>query len=278
MTVDVPLKLPNIKIPGSDFRTNAKNERYQIKSTFISSDKPGCGPERKPLEFHFYTKYKIKGEAIGREPEKPMANSSLSHQYEFKNKGPSASSQPYPFIMVLPNNLQLEVDKNPASRISCNKSSFVSEPYEIMKSPECTDLEPKIDPKISRVKDFVKYDCIVDQGWEKDDPYKITIKMEFNTNMATKEGKLLDKYLYPTFIKTEHDGCFSHKTIFTTSDIGKSAVIQQIWPIILGVCISAVLFAVIMVVMYKKGWFSKLRFYKPDDSIGDVTELGQLEK
>ena len=216
-----------------------------------------------------------------------MANSSLSHNYVFKNIGPSASSLQYPFSIVLPNNITIphQLDINPASRINCNMSS---EPYEIIRSKECTDANDDkecTDDKecmnaldIKHKIDFIRYDCIVDQGWKKDYPYKISIKMDFDTTIAMKkEGKLYDRFLLPTFIKTENDGCLSHQTIFTTSDIGKSAAIQRIWPIILGVCISAVLFAVIMVVMYKKGWFSKLRFYKPDDSMGEVTELGTLQ-
>ena len=282
IAVDIPLKLPNIKIPGSTFGADGK---YQIIDTTIesvqSANRPGCGPDRFDLSFRVYTKYDIKGEAIDMKPEMPMKNSSLSHHYEFKNIGPSASSQPYHFRMFLPKNLEPEVDKNPAPRINCSKSlSPGSEKSlrQIITTSECIDLEPTFAPSIPGVDDFVEYVCDVDQGWEKDNRYKIIVKMEFNTTMAMnkKEGKLHDNFLVPTFIKTEKL-CLSYKTIFTTSDIGKSAVIQQIWPIILGVCISAVLFAVVMVVMYKKGWLSKLRFYKQDDEIGNVTELGQLQ-
>ena len=51
-------------------------------------------------------------------------------------------------------------------------------------------------------------------------------------------------------------------TRLDSGEAGAATAIRQIWPIIVGIVIVCVLAAIVALVMYKTGAFSKLRFFK----------------
>ena len=263
--MDIPLQFSKFKVPkGIKGITRLKN--YQLMKTDVESTDRCKLPSQTvriihnvPLEYRLYTRYSIKALSKNKDKiEKEMRNSSVSHYYELTNIGPSVSDKPYYFSLVVPKDANAKIKANPETKINCTISGGVAL-HEISRSGFCPGVDSNMDSEFG-IK-FIKHDCIVGKDWLKNTPYHVIIQMDFNTNIIpTVEDKLPDLFLFPTFLKTK-DECVSEKTSFFSSDLGKARAIRKLWPIILGVCIALLIFVTAIVVLYKKGFLSKLRFY-----------------
>ena len=99
--------------------------------------------------------------------------------------------------------------------------------------------------------------CISGKGWKKDEPYELVIKMDFNTDsVPLKDGKIPGVFFLPTFLSINETECVSASSYFYSSDVGKAEALRRAWPIYLGVGIAAILFGVVIWILYKKGFLS----------------------
>ena len=81
--------------------------------------------------------------------------------------------------------------------------------------------------------------------------------MDFITNgIPLKEGKLPGVFFLPTFLSSNKTECVSASSYFYSSDVGKAEALRRAWPIYVGVGIAAILFGVVILILYKKGFLS----------------------
>ena len=105
--------------------------------------------------------------------------------------------------------------------------------------------------------ELIELTCIAGKGWKTDEPYDLVIEMDFNTNsIPLKEGKLPGVFFLPTFLSTNETECVSAISHFYSSDVGKAEALRRAWPIYVGVGIAAILFGVVILILYKKGFLS----------------------
>ena len=107
------------------------------------------------------------------------------------------------------------------------------------------------------ISELIELTCIAGKGWKTDEPYDLVIEMDFNTNsIPLKEGKLPGVFFLPTFLSTNETECVSAISHFYSSDVGKAEALRRAWPIYVGVGIAAILFGVVILILYKKGFLS----------------------
>ena len=99
--------------------------------------------------------------------------------------------------------------------------------------------------------------CISGKEWKTDEPYELVIKMDFNTDsVPMTDGKIPGVFFLPTFLSINETECVSASSYFYSSDVGKAEALRRAWPIYLGVGIAAILFGVVIWILYKKGFLS----------------------
>ena len=279
MLIDIPLRL---EIPQEKLKTmvseSSNGEDYQVMKTKVSA-KDRCKLQSRnnaTLQFHLHTRYSVKPVAIRNgKAEQEMKNKTVTHYYQLTNIGPSVSNEPYHFSIATPAMLDANVKGEPESSINCTKESVQGINNNdnermllrnVMGSTKCAQIDLKVDSTKAGPTDFSRHDCVIGQGWSKDDPYHVLIKMEFNTNMVptteSENGKeeLPDIFVLPTFLGTK-TVCVVEKTELISAELGELRAIKRLWPAFLGASIALIICIIGIAVLYKTGVLNKLRIF-----------------
>ena len=267
-------KLNNKTSKNIDIQLKLSNRLYELnEGTFSSPLYPedSCNTptdnqqNQSKVRFILKTIYDIK---VGINPDdknqRSMADSKFAHQYNVWNSGPSITNETYSFIVGLPKHHVSNTDDfvfGPTSRMVCSKIDGIS-------AEECPN-----DGLNMNSSDFIHYKCKVEKGWSPDYEYELKINMNFTTHNVPRikkgnSSKLPDKFYLPSFIKLpDNNECVIQTTIFSSSFTGDTEANTPIWPIILGLCIGVIIFAVSIFLMWKYQIFDKFRFFDeiPDD-------------
>ena len=271
--IDIPLELSNLKRPKGEFWPTT----YTITTSISLEDRcsnPGNiqFPQTIELSVNLITKYSIKPVTTQKyNPEIEMKSTSFTHRYTLTNLGPSETNKPYRFSLVVPKIMNAKISGcNLLNDSNSNKEDSFYNFFRAEDFNQCPKQESKSESYIlyragysrySGTNLWIKKDCRVEKEWVKNDPYYVTINMNFEPKkIENEEGQLPDTFVVPTFLKTE-DECVSDKTFFFSSETGKARTLKRMWPIILGVCIGAIIVGTIVFVSYKKGYINKIRVY-----------------
>ena len=258
--IDIQLKLPNQLYELNEGKFSSK--LFPEDSCNTPKDN---NPELNEVHFVLKTIYNIKvGINSDKQNQRSMTDSKFAHQYNVWNSGPSITNESYSFIVGLPKHHVSKADDlifGPTSRMVCSKINGIS-------FDGCPNDGLKMNSS-----DFIHYKCSVEKGWSPDYEYELKINMNFTTHNVPRikkgnSSKLPDKFYLPSFIKLpDSNECVIQTTIFSSSFTGDTEANTPIWPIILGLCIGVIIFAVSIFLMWKYQIFDKFRFFDeiPDD-------------